>query len=256
MSTPAPSLAPAARVFDAVVLLPTYNERLNLPKIIPAILAAAQVDIMVLDDGSPDGTGALADALAKDEPRLQVVHRPKKVGLGAAYLDGFVRALAAGYEQVVQMDADFSHPVATLPKMLELGQSVDLVLGSRWVPGGGTVNWPWQRQLISRCGSLYARTLLRLQVRDITGGFKCFRRRVLLGIDLQKIVTSGYGFQIEITYRALRAGFSWTEIPITFVERQLGDSKMSRAIVWEAILQVPRLPWRLKRQAPAPVAAP
>ena len=225
----------------AVVLLPTYNEADNLPRIVPAILAAAPVDLMVLDDASPDGTGTHADALARLHPRLKVVHRPSKQGLGPAYLDGFRRALAGGYEQIVQMDADFSHSPDVLPELLRLGHSYDLVLGSRWVPGGGTRNWPLSRQFISRLGSLYTRTLLQLPVRDLTGGFKCFHRRVLDAIDLDQVSSTGYVFQIEMTYRAILQGFRITEIPITFSDRLYGTSKMNRRIVLEAFLQVPKL---------------
>ncbi len=226
---------------EAVVLLPTYNERDNLPRIIPEILAAAPVDVWVLDDNSPDGTGALADALARDNERVRVTHRPQKEGLGRAYLDGFHRALAAGYQRIIEMDADLSHPPRYLPELLRLSQDYDLVLGSRWVKGGGTQNWPKRRQLISRGGSLYARLWLGVPVRDLTGGFKCFRRQVLEAIDLDSVRSSGYAFQIEMTYRAIKQGFRVIETPITFVERAQGASKMSRAIIVEAVLRVPRL---------------
>jgi dolichol-phosphate mannosyltransferase len=225
----------------AVVLVPTYNERDNVGKIVPAILAAAPVDVMVLDDASPDGTGEVADALAAKEPRVTVVHRPGKLGLGRAYLDGFERALARGYERIIQMDADFSHPPSVLPKLLELSESWDLVLGSRWVSGGGTKNWPWYRRLISRAGSWYARSILGVRVRDLTGGFKCFQRRVLEKLPLGSVVSTGYSFQIEMTYRTLRAGFRVIETPIVFVERAEGASKMSRKIVLEAVAKVPLL---------------
>ncbi|MBI5508826.1 MAG: polyprenol monophosphomannose synthase [Deltaproteobacteria bacterium] len=231
----------------SVVLLPTYNEAENIREITPLILAAAPVDLWILDDNSPDGTGAIADALAASEPRIQVVHRPEKRGLGAAYVDGFKRALAAGYERVIEMDADLSHPVAALPELLRLAEEYDLVLGSRWVPGGGTKNWPWSRKLISRAGSLYARTLLCLPIRDLTGGFKCFRREVLAAFDLDAVKTTGYAFQIELTYRAVRRGFRVVETPITFVERTDGVSKMSRRIVVEALLKVPLLPLQVRR---------
>ncbi len=225
----------------AVVLLPTYNERENLPRIVPAILAAAPVDVWVLDDASPDGTGEVADALAAAEPRVKVVHRGAKLGLGRAYLDGFAAALAAGYERILEMDADFSHPPAALPELLRLAESYDLVLGSRWIAGGGIANWPRHRQLISRGGSLYARLWLGLPVADLTGGFKCFRREVLEAIDLSQVRSTGYAFQIEVTYRAWQRGFRIVETPIVFVERQQGRSKMSRRIVVEAVLAVPRL---------------
>lgn len=224
-----------------MVLLPTYNERENITAIVPAILGAAPVDVMVLDDASPDGTGLLAERLAAGEPRVSVVHRPHKAGLGAAYLDGFRRALAAGYERILEMDADFSHAPGAIPALLERSETFDLVLGSRWIRGGGTRNWPWHRRLISRGGSLYARTLLGVGIRDLTSGFKCFRREVLAAIDLDAIHSTGYAFQIEMTYRALRKGFSITEVPIVFVERIEGSSKMSRRIVLEAVVRVPQL---------------
>ncbi|RYF09376.1 MAG: polyprenol monophosphomannose synthase, partial [Deltaproteobacteria bacterium] len=224
-----------------VVLIPTYNEKENLPRIVPAVLQAAAVDIMVLDDKSPDGTGAIADRLAAADPRVQVVHRPAKQGLGAAYLDGFRRALSLGYERIIEMDADFSHPPDQLSTMLHLAERHDVVLGSRWVQGGGTRNWPLLRQLISRGGSLYARTVLGVGVKDLTGGYKCFRREVLERIELNAIRSTGYAFQIEMTYRAIQQGFDVVEMPIVFVEREQGVSKMSRRIVLEAILEVPRL---------------
>ena len=230
----------------AVVLLPTYNEIENVARIVPAILAAAPVDVWVLDDNSPDGTGAAADALARENPRVQVVHRPGKQGLGRAYLDGFARALAAGYERIFEMDADFSHQPKYLQQMLRLSEDCDIVLGSRWAPGGGTENWPWSRRFISRGGSLYARTWLGVGVKDLTGGFKCFRREVLLAMDLDSVRTTGYAFQIEMTYRALKKGFRVLEMPIVFVERTVGASKMSRRIVVEAMLKVPRLRWEIR----------
>lgn len=223
----------------AVVLLPTYNERDNLRRIVSAILDAAPVDVWVLDDNSPDGTGEIAGELAANEPRVRVTHRPAKQGLGRAYLDGFRRALDAGYEQILEMDADFSHPPERLPTLLALSEEYDLVLGSRYVTGGGVENWPWHRQLISRGGSLYAKAWLGVPVHDLTGGFKCFRRRVLEAIDLDAVETTGYAFQIEMTYRALRKGFTVVETPITFLERERGASKMSRRIVIEAVVRVP-----------------
>lgn len=228
----------------AVVLLPTYNEIDNLPRIVPAILEAAPVDILVIDDNSPDGTGALADDLAAARPRVHVLHRQAKEGLGAAYRDGYRHALAAGYDLVLQMDADFSHPPTHLPKMLELAERYDVVLGSRWVRGGGTEHWPALRKIISRGGSLYARMFLRLNIRDLTGGFKCFRRSVLERINLDGVDSSGYAFQIEMTYAASRLGARIVETPITFVERTEGASKMSRSIFLEALWRVPQMPWR------------
>lgn len=225
----------------AVVLLPTYNERENLPHIVPAILKAAPVDVLVLDDNSPDGTGTIADALAAADPRVGVMHRPLKEGLGRAYIAGMREALARGYELILEMDADFSHPPEMLPHLLEAAQTADLVLGSRNIPGGGTRGWPLYRKLISRGGSLYARSVLGVSVQDLTGGFKCYRRDVLQGIDLSTLQSNGYGFQIETTYRAIRAGFRVVEVPFMFVERASGVSKMSRAIVLEAVAMCPRL---------------
>lgn len=229
----------------AVVLLPTYNESENLAAIVNAILKTAPVDIWILDDNSPDGTGRIADQLASESARVRVSHRPKKLGLGRAYLDGFRLALEQGYERIIEMDADFSHSPDYLPTMLELSKSFDVVLGSRWVEGGGTQNWPAFRKIISKGGSIYARGILGLSVRDLTGGFKCFRREVLQSLDLSAIQSTGYAFQIEVTYRAFRQGFKVKEFPIVFVERRDGASKMSRRIVWEAVWRVPLLRWRV-----------
>ena len=224
----------------ALICLPTYNERENLGPITEAILAATppDVDVLVIDDGSPDGTGLLADELAAREPRVHVLHRAKKEGLGKAYLAGFDWALARDYALVLEMDADFSHDPGYLPAMLAKAEEADLVLGSRYVPGGGTVNWGLGRKILSRGGSLYARTILGVRVRDLTGGFKCFRREVLEAIELGTVECSGYAFQIELTYRAILRGFRVAEIPIVFADRRVGQSKMSRRIVLEAIGKV------------------
>ena len=224
----------------ALICLPTYNERENLGPITEAILAATppDVDVLVIDDGSPDGTGLLADELAAREPRVHVLHRAKKEGLGKAYLAGFDWALARDYALVLEMDADFSHDPGYLPAMLAKAQEADLVLGSRYVPGGGTVNWGLGRKILSRGGSLYARTILGVRIRDLTGGFKCFRREVLEAIELGTVECSGYAFQIELTYRAILRGFRVAEIPIVFADRRVGQSKMSRRIVLEAIGKV------------------
>jgi dolichol-phosphate mannosyltransferase len=225
----------------ACVVLPTYNERENVPQIVPAILAASPaLDVLVVDDNSPDGTGALADELAARHSRVRVLHRQRKEGLGRAYLAGFAEALSAGYGRVLEMDADFSHDPARLPVLL--GTDADLVLGSRYVAGGSTVNWGVGRRFLSRGGSLYARTILGLPVRDLTGGFKCFRRKVLLALDLASVRSSGYAFQIELTYRTIRRGFTVVEVPITFVDRRVGKSKMSRRIVAEALWMV----WKIR----------
>jgi dolichol-phosphate mannosyltransferase len=223
----------------ALVVVPTYNEHDNLPRIVPGILAAApEVDVLVVDDASPDGTGEVADGLARGDPRVKVLHRPHKDGLGPAYLAGFATALADGYGRVLEMDADCSHDPAALPSLLAAARDADLVLGSRYVPGGGTVHWGLGRRLLSRAGSLYAGIVLGVSVRDLTGGFKCFRREVLEGIDLSTVTTTGYAFQIELTYRAIRRGFRVVEVPITFEDRRVGKSKMSRAIVLEALWKV------------------
>ena len=223
----------------ACVVLPTYDERENLPAIVPAILASSpELDVLVVDDDSPDGTGALADELAVREPRVRVLHRARKEGLGRAYLAGFEVALRAGYGRILEMDADFSHEPERLPALLDASHEADLVLGSRYVPGGGTRNWGLGRRLLSRGGSVYARTILGVGVHDLTGGFKCFRREVLERIDLPTVTSAGYAFQIELTWRALRAGFRVVEVPIVFADRRVGQSKMSCAIVLEALWKV------------------
>jgi dolichol-phosphate mannosyltransferase len=228
----------------ALLCLPTYDERENLAPMIEAILAVVpQVEVLVIDDNSPDGTGQLADQIAAREPRVKVLHRAGKEGLGRAYLAGFAWALARDYGLVLEMDCDFSHDPKYLPGMLAAAGEADLVLGSRYVEGGGTVNWGWLRKLISRGGSLYARTILGLTVRDLTGGFKCFRREVLEGIGLDTVECTGYAFQIELTYRAARRGFRIRELPIVFADRRVGHSKMSRRIVLEAIRKV----WSIRR---------
>lgn len=223
----------------ALICLPTYDERENLAPVVSAIHAAVpEVDVLVIDDASPDGTGELADALAAEDPRVKVLHRAGKQGLGKAYLAGFAWALERGYDLVLEMDADFSHDPKHLPALLEAARTADLVLGSRYVAGGGTVNWGIGRKLISKGGSAYARAVLGVGIRDLTGGFKCFRREVLEGIDLASVECTGYAFQIELTYRALRAGFRVAEVPIVFEDRRVGRSKMSRRIVLEALRKV------------------
>ncbi|MBX5481808.1 MAG: polyprenol monophosphomannose synthase [Myxococcaceae bacterium] len=228
----------------ALVCIPTYNERDNVEAIVDAALKAdPRLDILVVDDNSPDGTGQVADALAAKEPRVKVLHREKKEGLGKAYLHAFRWALEHGYQYVIEMDADFSHDPKYLPRLLDEAMGgADLVLGSRYVKGGGTVNWGVGRQIVSRGGSLYARTILGVNVRDLTGGFKCFNRRVLEAIDLNQVQSSGYAFQIELTYRTLKKGFTVREIPIVFEDRRVGQSKMSRKIFLEALTMV----WKLR----------
>jgi len=224
-----------------VVCLPTYNERENLERMVHA-LAGKGVSVLVIDDSSPDGTGELADRLAAENGHVEVLHRPRKEGLGPAYLAGFERALAdPEVELVLEMDADFSHDPADVPRLVAAAAEADLVLGSRYVEGGSIGSWGALRRFVSAGGSWYARVLLGVPVHDLTGGFKCFHRRVLETLDLAAIDSRGYAFQIETTYRALRAGFRVVEVPITFVDREHGGSKMSRSIVLEAIWKVPVL---------------
>ncbi len=227
----------------ATVCLPTYNERENIEPMVLALLEHLGPDdrVLVIDDASPDGTGEEADRLAAEHSRVAVLHRPTKEGLGPAYLVGFRRALADGAELILEMDCDFSHDPADVPRLIAAAVDADLALGSRYVPGGRIVNWGPARRFVSRAGSWYAQSLLWAPVRDLTGGFKCYRREVLERIDLGAVSARGYAFQIETTYRALRAGFRVVEIPITFVDREVGSSKMSRAIVVEAIWRVPYL---------------
>jgi dolichol-phosphate mannosyltransferase len=224
----------------ATVCLPTYNERENLEAMVRA-LGELGVSVLVIDDNSPDGTGELADRLAAEHEHVSVLHRPRKEGLGPAYLAGFQRALADGAELILEMDCDFSHSPADVPRLIEAAADADLVLGSRYVRGGAVENWGVVRRFVSAGGSLYARLLLGVGVHDLTGGFKCYRRAVLEAIDLGAIDSKGYAFQIETTYRALRQGFRVVEVPIRFADREEGHSKMSRAIVLEAIWQVPAL---------------
>jgi dolichol-phosphate mannosyltransferase len=228
----------------AVVCLPTFNERANLEPMLRALGDVLPEDarVLVIDDNSPDGTGELADALARELDYVDVLHRERKEGLGPAYLAGFRRALADGAELVLEMDCDFSHDPKDVPRLVAaVEEGADIALGSRYVPGGGVRNWGAVRRFISAGGSFYARVLLGVKVRDLTGGFKCIRRAVLETIDLDAVSSKGYAFQIETTYRALRAGFRVVEVPITFVDREVGGSKMSRAIVLEAAWRVPVL---------------
>jgi dolichol-phosphate mannosyltransferase len=226
---------------DATICLPTYNERENLESMLRA-LAAQDVNVLVVDDNSPDGTGEIADRLAAELDFVSVLHRERKEGLGPAYLAGFRRALADGAAFVLEMDCDFSHNPADVPRLIDAcRQGADLALGSRYIPGGGTENWGLGRRIVSWGGSFYARVLLGVRIRDLTGGFKCYRRRVLETIDLDAIHSKGYAFQIEGTYRTLRKGFRVVEVPIRFTDRTEGTSKMSRAIFLEAVTKVPAL---------------
>jgi dolichol-phosphate mannosyltransferase len=233
------------------LILPTYNEAENVEAVVRAALehlASADIEhtILVVDDGSPDGTGQIADLLADELAEVRVLHRPGKQGLGRAYLDGFGIALDDGAELVMEMDADFSHDPADLPRLIAAAGAADVVLGSRYVPGGGVANWGLIRRALSWGGCAYARVLLGVPVRDLTGGFKCFHRRVLEALDLDQVHAEGYGFQIEMTYRAVKAGFTVAEVPILFRERRVGQSKMTARIALEAVWKVPAL--RLRRR--------
>ena len=226
---------------SATVCLPTYNERENVERMTRALVAEG-VRVLIVDDNSPDGTGEIADRLAAELDGVGVIHRERKEGLGPAYLAGFRRALAEGAQLILEMDCDFSHDPKDVPRLIAATEGgADLVLGSRYVPGGRIPNWGVLRRFISRGGCVYAQLWLQTRLRDLTGGFKCYRREVLEAIDLDAIESKGYAFQIEGTYRALRKGFRVEEIPITFVDREEGGSKMSRAIVLEAVWKVPAL---------------
>jgi len=227
------------------IVVPTYNEAANVERLIPAVLAAApEVHVLVVDDNSPDGTGAIADALAARDERVEVLHRPGKAGLGLAYVNGFARALAAGAGFIGEMDAAFSHDPGHLPQFLEAVQGADRVLGSGYRHGKVTVvNWPMTRLILSYSANIYARMVTGLQLFDATGGFKCFRREVLEAIDLGAVRSNGYAFQIEMSFRAWKKGFRIVEIPIVFVDRTEGESKMSKRIVREAVWMVWRLRW-------------
>jgi dolichol-phosphate mannosyltransferase len=233
----------------AWLILPTYNEAENLEPIVRASLprlaeAAPEHHLLVVDDGSPDGTGEIADRLAEELEPVEVLHRRAKEGLGRAYVAGFEYALARGAELVMEMDADFSHDPADLPRLIRAAADADLVLGSRYVKGGGVENWPPHRRALSRGGSIYARVILGVPIRDLTGGFKCFRRETLEGIGYLDMHADGYGFQIELTYRACKAGYRVEEIPIVFRDRERGTSKMNARIALEAIWKVPALRFR------------
>ena len=241
---------------SAWVCIPTYNERENVERLVTAVrssLESAGIDghVLVIDDGSPDGTGAIVDGIAASDPRVHVLHRTAKEGIGPAYVAGFRRALDNGAGLVLEMDCDFSHDPNDVPRLIAAASHADVVLGSRYTRGGGVEEWGVLRRMISRAGCLYAQAILRTTQRDLTGGFKCFRRVVLEAIPLDEISGQGYGFQIEMTYRALLAGFRVVELPITFTDRTVGESKMSKAIVIEAASLVPRLRRRLGPLPPA-----
>jgi len=230
-----------------VVVVPTYNEKDNVAPITEAIHAYLDTDILIVDDGSPDGTGALADELAAANPRIHVLHREGKQGLGTAYLAGFHWAAERGYERVFEMDADFSHPAWDLPRLCHASLSADLVIGSRYVPGGNTVGWDFKRRMLSKGANTYARMCLGSGVRDMTGGFRCFRVDKLMQLDLDAVHAQGYAFQIEMAFRMKRKGFRIAEVPIHFTDRRVGQSKMDGKIAREALLLVPRLRFRVKR---------
>jgi len=228
---------------QALIVVPTYNERDNVRGIAERLLAAIPTDVLFVDDNSPDGTGEILDEMAKADKRVHVMHRAGKLGLGTAYIEGFGWGLARAYEYLFEMDADGSHDPKYLPQMLALAEDgADAVIGSRYIPGGGTENWGVGRQIILRGGGLYARTVLGNDVRDVTAGFICWRRRALEAIDLPTITSNGYSFQIEMKYRAIQRGMRLVETPIVFVDRRVGQSKMSRAIFAEALLKV----WALR----------
>ena len=230
----------------SLVVIPTYNEKENVRQIADAVLnVEPSLEILIVDDNSPDGTGRIADEMAQHNPRISVLHRQEKSGLGSAYIAGFKLALERGYDYIFEMDADFSHDPKYLPRFLERIESHDLVLGSRYIKGVNVVNWPMSRLLLSYYANVYARLVTGLPVRDTTGGFKCFRRQVLEQIDLDAVQSDGYSFQIEITFKAWKKGFRICEIPIVFVDRLAGSSKMSKRIVREAILMV----WKLRLQS-------
>jgi dolichol-phosphate mannosyltransferase len=228
-------------VAAVTICLPTFNERENIEQMLHA-LAPLGVHVLVIDDNSPDGTGEIADRVAAELDFVSVLHRARKEGLGPAYIEGFRRALAEGADFVISMDCDFSHDPADVPRLMAASENgADVVIGSRYVEGGGTRNWGLGRRIVSAGGSLYARTLLGLRIRDMTGGFRCFRRAVLESVDLDTVDTRGYAFQIELTYRAVRMGFKVAEVPIIFADRTKGKSKMTRAIFLEAVRKVPEL---------------
>jgi len=222
-----------------VVLIPTYNERENLPLVVSRTrVAVPEADVLVLDDNSPDGTGAVADQLASEDTQVRVLHRKAKEGLGAAYLAGFSWALEQGYDVLVEMDADGSHQPEQLPTLLARLSGADVVLGSRWVPGGSVVNWPFRRKALSLGGNIYTRVLLGMPIGDATGGYRAYRASALRSMDLHDVASQGYCFQVDLVWRAVRRGLTVAEVPITFVERTIGDSKMSQGIVGESLRNI------------------
>jgi len=228
---------------EALVIIPTYNEKENAEKIVSEVLRVDErIDVLIVDDNSPDGTGEVADEMSKANSRVRVIHREAKLGLGSAYVAGFKYALAQGYELIFEMDADFSHDPGDLKRFLEEIEGCDLVIGSRYTNGVSVINWPMSRLLLSYFANVYAKMVTGAPLNDLTGGYKCFRRRVLESIDLDEIASDGYAFQIEMNYKAYKRGFDIREMPIIFVERRSGSSKMSKRIIWEAFFLV----WRLR----------
>ena len=226
-----------------LVIIPTFNEADNLPRLLPTILnLGSHFNILIVDDNSPDGSAKLVKEMQKTEQRIHLIERPGKMGLGTAYVAGFKFALANGFDYIFEMDADFSHDPAELPRLLAKAEEYDLVIGSRYIEGVNVVNWPMKRLLLSYFANIYTRVITGMPVRDATGGFKCFRRKVLESIDLDAIHSNGYSFQIEMSFKSWRKGFRVCEIPIVFVDRRIGVSKMSKKIVYEAVWMV----WRLK----------
>jgi dolichol-phosphate mannosyltransferase len=227
----------------ALVIIPTYKERENLVPLLKQIFAQGlSLEVLIVDDNSPDGTGAVADEIAAADPRVHVMHRPGKMGLGSAYVAGFRYALERDYDAVFEMDADFSHNPESLPEFMRELVTADLVVGSRYLHGVTVVNWPLKRLILSYGANVYSRVITGMSIKDLTGGYKCFRRQVLEALDLSRVKSDGYGFQIEINYKAWRKGFRIKEIPIMFVDRRAGESKMNQKIVWEAAWMV----WRLR----------
>ncbi|PKW16895.1 polyprenol monophosphomannose synthase [Saccharopolyspora spinosa] len=243
--------SPGAGADSALVVVPTYNERDNLEPIVRRLLTALPTaHVLVVDDGSPDGTGDVADELAADDERVHVMHRTEKAGLGAAYVAGFDWALARHYDAIIEMDADGSHSPEDLPRLIGMlgpdGTGADVVLGSRYVPGGRTVNWPWYRELLSRGANVYSKLALGVSINDITSGYRVYRREVLETLQLHNVASQGYCFQVDLAWRAVEAGFAVAEVPITFVEREIGCSKMDAEVVREALVRVTK--WGLRRR--------
>ncbi len=228
-----------------LVILPTYNEIENLPVFIPEVFSAVKTHILIIDDNSPDGTGELAERLSKDDENISVLHRPKKLGLGSAYVKGFLWALEKKYDPIIQMDSDFSHSPSAIPKLISALDHADFAVGSRYIGGGTIENWPGWRLAVSEIGNVYARTILGVGIRDLTGGFKAWKRKTLESLPLSHIISDGYSFQVETTFRAMQKGFKPVEVPITFRDRTRGKSKISRRILFEAMWTV----WRLKFSA-------